>query len=346
VKSILVGNRSIGGENDEVFVIAEIGVNFDSVETAIKMVDAAAKVGADSVKIQTFRADTLAMKGATFTFEDGSRVSQYEFWKAHEASPATHRILKGEVERRGMIFFSTPSHYEDADLLEDLGVELYKVGSDDLTNYPFLEYIAKKGKPMIVSTGMCELGEIEEAVRRILATGNDQLILLHCLVGYPAPRRHANINVIRTLQQAFGLPIGFSDHTPGNLAAILAASLGAVAVEKHFTIDKSAGGPDNDTSALPDEMVSLIADLRDVRHVLGSGVKRIQPGEMKWREAGRKSLVAARSIEAGEIITRDMIEIKRPSSGLHPRYFEIVVGRHAATRIDGGELITWDRLSG
>ena len=286
------------------------------------------------------------MKNAFFTFEDGSRVSQYEFWKAHEASEETHRILKTETEKLGMIFFSTPSHPQDVELLERIGVPLYKTGSDDLTNYPFLEYIAKKGKPMIVSTGMCTMAEIEEAVKTIQATGNDQLILLHCLVGYPAPRRDANINVIRTLQQAFDIPIGFSDHTRGNLASILAVSLGAVAIEKHFTLDKSPGGPDNDTSVEPDEMKSLLEDLRDVHAVLGHGTKRIQPGEMKWREAGRKSLVAARPIQRGETITRDMIEIKRPSSGLHPRYFDVVVGRKAADAIPEGDLITWDRLTG
>jgi sialic acid synthase SpsE len=345
MKTIEVAGRRIG-PGEPVFVIAEIGVNFDSIETAVKMVAAAGDLGCDAVKIQTFRAETLSMKDAYFTFEDGSRVSQYEFWKAHEASEETHRILKEETERRGMIFFSTPSHPQDVELLEKFDVPLYKVGSDDLTNYPFLDYVARKGKPMIVSTGMCTMGEIEEAVRTVFATGNDQLILLHCLTGYPAPRHYANIKVIRSLQQAFDVPVGFSDHTRGNLAAILAVSLGAVAIEKHFTLDKSPGGPDNDTSVEPHEMASLLEDLRDVHKVLGDGVKRIQPGEVKWREAGRKSLVAARPINRGEVITRQMIEIKRPSSGLHPRYFEVVVGRRAAADIPEGELITWDRLTG
>lgn len=340
---IQLGNRSIGLGHSP-FVIAEIGANFSGLEEGRRQIEAAAKAGCDAVKLQTFRADTLVRRGATFTFEDGSIVSQHDFFKARELSLEVHLDLKASCESHGMIFFSTPSHQNDLALLESIGVLLHKIGSDDLTNLPFIDAIARTGKPVILSTGMCSLGEVEEAVSAFQSTGNRNLILLHCLVGYPAPLDRANLRVIRTLRQAFDVPIGFSDHTPGTLAATLAVTLGACAVEKHFTLDRSAGGPDNDTSLEPDEMTALVRDLRQVSAILGDGRKQIQPGEVKWREAARKSLVASRPIRSGESISAEMIAIKRPSDGLHPRNFQDVVGKIARQDLAADQCLRWDLL--
>lgn len=340
---IHVGNRRIG-IGEPAFVIAEIGANFGNLDEARRQVDAAAMAGCDAVKLQTFRADTLVRKGAVFTFEDGSKVSQHDFFKARELSREAHVELKAHCESKGMIFFSTPSHREDVDLLESLGVLLHKIGSDDLTNLPFIETVAKTGKPVILSTGMCSLGEVEEAVSKFAATGNRNLVLLHCLVGYPAPLERANLRVINSLQQAFRIPIGFSDHTPGTLAATLAVAQGACVIEKHFTLDRSAGGPDNDTSLEPGEMTALVRDLRQVSTILGDGIKKIQPGEVKWRQAARKSLVAARAIRSGETISADMVAVKRPSDGLHPRYFWDVLGMTAQRDVAADECLDWDVL--
>lgn len=341
--SIKVGTRCIG-PNDPVFIVAEIGTNFSNLDEARRMIDAAAKTGCDAVKIQTFKADTLVRRGAIFTLEDGSIVSQHDFFRKRELSLQVHIELKKHIESAGMVFFSTPSHGEDVDLLESLGVALYKLGSDDLTNLPFIDQVARTGKPVILSTGISSLGEVEEAVHQFTATGNDQLVLLHCLVGYPAKRRELSLRVIETLHQAFGLPVGFSDHSPGILGAIVAVCLGACVIEKHFTLDRSAGGPDNEASLEPDEMEALIRNLREVQVVLGSAVKRIQPGEVKWRAAARKSLVAARSIKAGERINADMIAIKRPSDGLHPRHFWQILGRTARVDIAVDDYFRWDWL--
>lgn len=338
-----VGPRRIG-PGQPVFVIAEIGANFTGLEEARGQIDAAAEAGCDAVKLQTFRAETLVRKGAMFTFEDGSRTSQFEFFQARELDRGVHIALKAHIESKGMVFFSTPSHATDVELLESVGVDLYKIGSDDLTNLPFIEAVARTGKPVIISTGMCSLGEVEEAVARFASTGNRSLILLHCLVGYPAPRHEANLRAIETLQRAFAVPIGFSDHTPGSLAAVLAVSLGACAIEKHFTLDRSAGGPDNDTSLEPGEMAAMVRDLREIHLMLGDGIKRIQPGEVKWREAARKSVVASRPIRAGETIAADALAVKRPGDGLHPRHFEEIVGNVARSDLARDEAIRWTDL--
>jgi N,N'-diacetyllegionaminate synthase len=340
---IKFGNRCIG-PGQPVFVIAEIGANFSGLDEARRMIDAAAKAGCDAVKIQTFRADTLVRHGADFTFENGARVPQHEFFRARELSHRLHVELKQHAEATGLTFFSTPSHRTDVELLESIGVVLYKIGSDDLTNLPFIDMIARTGKPVILSTGMCSLGEVEEAVQQFRAAGNENLVLLHCLVGYPALRREANLRVIEALRQAFGVPVGFSDHTPGLLASILAASLGACVIEKHFTLDRSAGGPDNETSLEPAEMEELVRTLREVEIVLGSSLKRIQPGEKKWREAGRKSLVAARPIKAGERISAEMVAVKRPGDGLHPRHFWQILGRRARVDMATDECLRWELL--
>ena len=340
---IRVGSRSIG-LGHPVFVIAEIGANFFNTEEAFAMIDAAVEAGADAIKVQTFRAETLSAPGAMFTFEDGSRVSQREYWKAREIGEQLHRELKEYTERHGLIFFSTPSFDEDVDLLERVGVLLHKIGSDDLTNAPFLKRVAARGRPVILSTGMCTLDEIAESVRAIETTGNEQLILLHCLVGYPAPAEDANLKAIETLQRAFGYLVGFSDHTLSSMAACLAVSLGAVVVERHLTLDRARGGPDDLVASDPAGFKQYVRDVRKVPTLLGDGVKRIMPGEVKWREAGRKSIVAACRIKAGDTITEEKITIKRPASGLHPKFLSQVIGATAKRDLQENDLVSLSDL--
>lgn len=343
-KNIQVGNRKIGPE-EPVFVIAEIGANFFSRDEAFTLVDGAASAGADAVKLQTFRADTLSVPGAMFTFEDGSRVPQQEYWKAREISEELHLELKEYAEKRNLILFSTPSAPDDVALLERVGVPAYKIGSDDLTNSPFLKFVARTGKPVILSTGMATFDEIVEAVQAVLSTGNSELILLHCLVGYPAPAEDANLRVIETLRQAFGCLVGFSDHTQGSLSACLAVALGAVAVERHLTLDRSRGGPDDLVASDVADFETYVRDVRSVKTLLGNGVKSIMPGEKKWREAGRKSIVAATTIGPGERLTADRVSIKRPATGLHPQLYDLVLEATARREILVNELISLKDLS-
>ena len=341
--NLQIGNRTIGPD-EPIFIIAEIGANFFSREEAFALVDGAVAAGADAVKLQTFRAETLSIPGAMFTFEDGSRVSQAEYWKAREISEEFHVELKQYAEKRNLIVFSTPSDPADVELLERVGVPAHKIGSDDLTNGPFVKFVAGKGKPVILSTGMATLDEVVEAVRAFLSTGNRELILLHCLVGYPAPADDANLLVIETLRRAFGCLVGFSDHTTGSLAACLAAGLGAVVVERHLTLDRSRGGPDDLVASDLPGFETYVRDVRSVKTLLGDGIKAIRPGEAKWREAGRKSIVAATDIAAGERLTASRLAIKRPASGLHPKLFDVVLGAKARREILVNELITFKDL--
>jgi len=329
---------------DTPMVIAEIGANYGGIEIVKQMVHAAVGCGVDMLKFQTYRAETIATPGSYFTFEDGSRVSQYDFFKSHEFSKDDHDVLDSLCKELGIQWLSTPSHSCDLELLENYNLPFYKSGSDDLTNLPFLRAIAEKGRPMLVSTGMSTLGEIESAVQTILATGNQQLVLLHCVVSYPSRPEDANLKVIETLQKAFGLPVGLSDHTQDEFTSILATQMGAVVIEKHFTLDHALNLPDHEASLDPLQFSRLVERVKLVSKALGDGVKCIQPTEQKWRMAARKSLFAAVDIPVGTVIAKQHIAIRRPSEGIHPHHLSLVLGRVAKLFIPAGMLIQWDMI--
>lgn len=323
-------------------VIAEIGANYGGIDNVKQMVRLAVSCGADLVKFQTYRAETIATPGSYFTFEDGSRVSQFDFFKAHELTRGHHDLLDALCKELGVRWISTPSHISDLELLNNYDLPFYKTGSDDLTNLPFLRAIAETGRPMLVSTGMCSLGEIEAAVETVLTTGNKKLILLHCVVSYPSRPEDANLRVIETLQKAFGLPVGLSDHTPDEFTSILATQMGAVVIEKHFTLDHSLKLPDHEASLDPAQFKILVERVKLVSKALGDGVKRILPTEQKWRQAARKSLFAAVDIQVGTLIAEHHIAIRRPSEGIHPHNLPIVLGRRTKMFVPMGTLIKWD----
>jgi N,N'-diacetyllegionaminate synthase len=325
-------------------IIAEIGAKYADIDTLKRMVTVARDVGADMVKFQTYRAETISTPGNFFTFEDGSKVPQFEFFKKYELNREDHEILDAHCKALGIDWISTPSHPEDVDLLESFDPLAYKTGSDDLTNLPFLKHIAERGRPMLVSTGMCTLNEIRKAVETILATGNDQLVLLHCVVSYPSQPEDANIRVIETLGKEFGLPIGLSDHTTDEFTSVLAIALGAVVIEKHFCMDRSLGLPDAQAALDTEEFRHLVERVRLAPKALGNGIKTIAPTEEKWRAASRKSLFSTRPIAAGKIIEADDIAIRRPSDGIHPHELEKMVGRTARQDIAENTLLTWDMV--
>jgi len=325
-------------------IIAEIGANYGGIDVVQEMVKSAAACQVDMVKFQTYRADTISTPGSFFTFEDGSRIPQYEFFKAYELNEKHHEMLNMLCHDLDIQWTSTPSHILDLDLLEHFDLPCYKTGSDDLTNLPFLKAIAEKGRPMMVSTGMCSLAEIESAVEAIFSTGNRQLILLHCVVSYPSRIEDANLRVIETLKKAFGVPVGLSDHSQDEFTSVLATQMGVSVIEKHFTLDHSLKLPDHEASLDPIEFRRLIERVRMVPLALGNGIKHIQPTEEKWRKAARKSLFAAIDIPAGTIINEDHIVIRRPSDGIHPHHLSLIVGRRAAVFIAAGTLISWDMV--
>lgn len=325
-------------------IIAEIGAKYADMPVMKDMVRAAQGAGADMVKFQTFRAETISTPGATFTFEDGSRVSQYDWFKKYELSEADHEELIALCDELGLAWMSTPSHPDDVELLERYAPVAHKTGSDDLTNTRFLRRIAETGRPMVVSTGMCTLSEIEKAVEAIFSTGNTDLVLLHCVVSYPARAEDANLRVIETLRSAFGVPVGLSDHTTDEFTSVLATQMGACVIEKHLTLDHALKLPDHQASLDPAVFKLLVDRVRLVDKALGNGTKRILPTEEKWRKAARKSLFSARAIAAGETIADADVLIRRPAEGIHPHCLEMVVGRVARADIPANTLLTWDMV--
>lgn len=330
------------GDGEPCFMVAEIGAYPE--EKGVALVRAVAKAGAAAVKVQTFRAETLAQPGAYFTLEDGTRVSQYERCKKLELSFNAHKAFQAAARECGLVFFSTPSHPGDVEMLEKLGVPAYKTGSDDLTNLPFLEHIARKKKPMIVSTGMSQLEEVGQAVAALRAAGNDDFVLLHCVVGYPARLEQANLRAMRTLRRSFGTLVGFSDHLLGHAADIAAVALGACVIEKHVVLEKIPGDPDSDVACLPDDFAALARAVRETEKALGDGVKVVMPDEEKWRTAARKSIVALRDLEEGRTITAADVGVLRPGTGISPAHYREVLGRRTRCRIPRGMALLWEHI--
>lgn len=332
--------------SERIYIIAEIGGNFRTLEEAKSLVDAAGNCGLDAVKLQTFRANTLASSAAEFHFEATGDVPQLELFRDYEISEALHREIFQYIDGKGLDWFSTPSHGDDLVLLESLGVGKYKIGSDDLTNLPFLEAVARTGKPVLLSTGMSTLPEVEEAVHTIQAHSSASLTLLHCTSSYPTRPEHVNLHAIGTLQKHFpGIPIGYSDHTTGITACLAAAALGAVVIEKHFTCDKTANGPDHCHSSDPGEMAALVTQLRELERMFGDGCKRPAPPELQSRLNTRKSLVLARSIPEGTVLDRSMLAVKRPGWGIPPKYIDQLIGRKAGKPLAEDAVLTWNDLA-
>lgn len=333
------------GRGHPCLIIAEAGVNHNGdLGRALEMIDRAAEAGADAVKFQSFFADEIVTRSAPKagyqrqTTDEGE--SQYEMLRSLELDEAQQAALVEACARRGILFLSTPYDLRSVALLERLGVSAYKIASTDTTNLPFLRAVGRTGRPVLLSTGMCDLGEVEAAVRACRAEGDAGLALLHCTSEYPAPLAEANLRAIGTLERAFGCPVGFSDHTPGIEAGPWAVAAGACVLEKHFTLDRSLPGPDHAASLEPGELAAAVRAVRALEAALGDGIKRVMPSEAANKPAMQKSLVARRAIAAGETITAESLACKRPATGLPPAFWERVIGRPAARDIAADETLT------
>lgn len=328
------------------YIIAEIGGNFTTFDQARRLIDAAHECGVDAVKLQTYRADTIASTKAIFDMENTGIVSQHELFRKYEVDEVLHLEVFRYAESKDLDWFSTPSHETDVDLLEKCGVGAHKIGSDDAVNLPFLRYVARTGKPMLLSTGMCTLDEVRESVEVILSEGNMQLTLLHAITSYPTHPENVNLAAMQTLMDAFPqLNIGYSDHTLSPIACLCAVAMGARVIEKHFTYDKKADGPDHMLSADPADMKWLVEAVRSFEIMRGSGVKCPAESEKTTRLNNRKSVVLNRNVKAGERLTMQDIAVKRPGFGIGPKYFEQVLGRTVATDLEKDAVLTWDDLA-
>jgi N-acetylneuraminate synthase len=348
-EGVQIGGRRVG-RGAPVLFIAEAGVNHNGdPQRALQLVDAAAEAGADAVKFQTFRAEEVVSFGAPkarYQIETtGAQESQLDMIKRLELLPETHRELMERCDARGILFLSTPFDVGSADLLETLGVPAYKIPSGEITNWPFLEHIASKRKPVILSTGMSDLGEVEHAVGVLRAAGCEELVILHCTSSYPAPAAHANLRALRTMADAFQVPVGLSDHTMGIEVALASVALGACVIEKHFTLDRSLPGPDHQASLEPGELHALIRSIRIVESALGNGLKQPVAAEQEVRNVARRSIVSRQTIASGTLITRDLLAFKRPGTGIPPSQYTRVIGRKAARTIVADTLIRLEDLA-
>lgn len=343
---VQVANRIIG-EGEPCFVIAEAGSNHDGkLEQAKRLIDIAADSGADAVKFQTFRADKIAARtrNRIVNIDIADSKTLYELYKKVELPWKWHSELTGYARDKGIIFLSTPFDEEAVDELDVLGIPAFKVASFELVHLPLLRHIARKGKPIILSTAMANLGEIEEAIEAILKEGNDQIILLHCGVGYPLKVENVNLAVLNTLKQAFVYPVGYSDHTLGIAVPIAAVTCGAKVIEKHFTISRSLAGPDHPFALQPEELKAMIRGIREAEKAIGSPGKGVLDSELVHYRRGRRSIFATMDIAKGTIIGENMVSILRPGIGLKPKYLHIVIGRKAQVNIAANEPMTWDKI--
>jgi N,N'-diacetyllegionaminate synthase len=331
---------------NRVLIIAEAGVNHNGdLRLAKQLIDAAADSGADLVKFQTFNADRqvtrLAKKADYQTQATDGNESQYEMLRRLELTEQIHHDLISHCNTRGIGFFSTGFDTESVDFLVGLGQNHFKIPSGEITNLPYLRHIGRLGKSVILSSGMATLGEIEDAIDALEHAGTlrSSLTVLHCTTEYPTPMNEVNLRAMQSIHTAFGLAVGYSDHTRGIEVAIAAVAMGATVIEKHFTLDRNLPGPDHMASLEPQELKAMVAAIRNIEIALGDGIKRLTPSEAKNKPIARKSIVATRPIKAGEIFNAKNTTAKRPGTGISPMRWDEIMGRPASRDFAQDELI-------
>ncbi len=334
---------------NSVFIIAEAGVNHNGrLDLAYQLIDVAKDAGADAIKFQTFKAENvvskLADKAEYQKKTTGSDKSQLEMIKRLELSFDDFVKLKKYCDKKEIMFLSTPFDYQSIDFLYDL-VDIYKIPSGEIINYPYLKYIAAKNKPIIMSTGMANLGEVEEAINTIREVNSEaEISLLHCTTNYPTSYEEVNLNAMQTLVAAFKLPVGYSDHTLGIEVPIAAVAMGAKIIEKHFSLDKNLPGPDHKASLEPGELKEMVKAIRNIEMALGDGIKKPNKSEIEIMKVARRSLTATRDIRVGEIIKESDIAIKRPGTGIMPKFKEIIIGMKLINDIRQEEPFRWENF--
>lgn len=331
---------------DKVFIIAEAGVNHNGdVNLAKKMIDVAVDAGVSAIKFQTFKAEYLVSKNAQKAEyqkkTSGVEESQFEMIKRLELDTNTHKELLGYCDSRNIMFLSTPFDHDSIDMLDNLGMQIFKIPSGEITNLPYLQHIGRLNKEIILSTGMANIGEIEAALDILINSGTskDKITILHANTEYPTPMQDVNLNAMLTIGNTFKTKIGYSDHTLGIDIPIAAVAMGASVIEKHFTLDNNMEGPDHKASLEPSELVNMVKSIRNIEKALGNGIKKASNSERKNIKVARKSIVAKCEIAKGEIFSKENITIKRPGSGLSPMLWNEVIGLKATKSFKTDELI-------
>ncbi len=349
MKEINFGGRLIG-EDHPAFVIAEAGVNHNGdIELGKSLIREAKAAGADAIKFQSYKAGKISTRTAPryWVEPDDPDGSQYDtFDKLDSFGPAEHETLFRYAKELDLLCFSAPFDDEAVDMLDELGVPGFKIASADLTDHPLLERVASKSKPVILSTGLATIPEIGEAIDVVRAKDNDQIVLLHCTLQYPCDAENANLRMMLHMKQAFpGVLVGLSDHTLGISVPQAAVALGAVAVEKHYTVDKTLpGSPDHHLSVDPKDLKQMMEGIRTIEKAMGQYEKGPVEAESQAYRYARRSIVSATPIAKGATITREMLTFKRPGTGIYPKFVDVVVGRTATTDIPEDTVVEWRML--
>lgn len=332
-----------------VFIIAEAGVNHNgNIKLAKRLVDMAVECGADAIKFQTFKAEESTGKYADKAKYQKENTdvyeSQLEMIKKLELPFEDFKILKNYCDEKGIKFISTPDGKESLKFLLEIGLDIIKIGSTEVSNIDFLEQIGRTGKEIILSTGMSTLGEVEKAIMALKSTGNNKIKIMQCTTDYPTAYEDANVRAMVTMREAFKVPVGLSDHTIGNEAAIAAIALGAKFVEKHITLDKNMEGPDHKASMDYSDFKGYVQSLRNTEKLLGDGIKKPTKRELEIMKNVRRSIVAAKDIEKGTVIEKSILAYKRPGTGIKPEFADMIIGKTLKRDISEDEIINWDDI--
>ena len=329
-----------------VFIIAEAGVNHNgSIDLAYKLIDVAVESGADAVKFQTFKAENIASKNAPKAEYQKQTTdeseSQFDMLKKLELDVETHKELITYCKQKDIIFLSTPFDHESIDLLCDLGLQIFKIPSGEITNLPYLKHIGSLSEQVILSTGMSTLEEVGDALNVLTNAGTlkENITVLHANTMYPTPMEDVNLNAMLTIQKEFGLAVGYSDHTLGIEVDIAAVVMGASIIEKHFTLDKAMDGPDHEASLEPEELKEMVTSIRNIEKALGSSEKKPSPSESLNIKVVRKSIIANQNIKKGDLLTDKNIAVKRPGGGISPMQWDEIIGAAASKDYNADELI-------
>ncbi|WP_032496677.1 pseudaminic acid synthase [Hydrogenivirga sp. 128-5-R1-1] len=334
---------------NKIFIVAELSANHaQDLNLAKETIYAMREAGADAVKVQTYRPDTVTIDSDKdyFLIKQGTLWDGQSFYKLYENAYMPwewHHELKELAEKLGLVFFSTPFDKSAVDFLEDLNVPIYKIASFEITDIPLIEYVASKGKPVIISTGIATLSDIEEAVNACRRMGNDQIVLLKCVSAYPAPLEDVNLRTIPNMAETFGCPVGLSDHTLGISVPIAAVALGAKVIEKHFILSKDIDSPDREFSLTPEEFKEMVQAIRDVEKALGKVSYELTEKMKRGREFAR-SLFVVKDVKKGEVFTEENVRSIRPGYGLHPKHLKDILGRRARKDIEKGTPLSWDLI--
>lgn len=331
---------------NKVFIIAEAGVNHNGKkELAKKLIDVASEAGADAVKFQTFKTENLVSKNAQKAEYQkqttNKEESQFEMIKKLELDIDTHKELISYAQEKNIMFLSTPFDHDSIELLDDLGLEIFKIPSGEITNLPYLRQIGKLNKKVILSTGMADIGEIEDALDILISYGTkkENIIVLHANTEYPTPMEDVNLKAMVTIGNTFDIKFGYSDHTLGIEVPTAAVAMGAYCIEKHFTLDKTMEGPDHKASLEPDELKAMVKAIRNIEKALGSSLKKPSKSETQNIQIARKSIIAKTNIEKGELLTKENMTIKRPGNGISPMRWDEIIATFAQKDYKEDELI-------